>query len=75
MAKDVMVKFTGANTPNGMIVTRDMTLGRTYLAQMPSAGEIDPEGLPVIYDDELWVKEDDVGESVITQLSDGFELV
>lgn len=75
MAKNVMVKFIGANTFNGKIVTRDMTLGRIYLAQMPSAGEIDPDGLPVIYDDELWIRADDVGESVITQLSDGFELV
>ena len=75
MAKDVTVKFIGANTPEGELVTRDMTRGRIYLAQMPSAGEIDPDGLPMIYDDELWIKADDVGESVVTQLSDGFELV
>ena len=75
MAKDVMVKFIGANTPAGKIVTRDMTTGRTYLAKMPSAGEIDPDGLSVLYDDELWIKADDAGESVVTKLSDGFELV
>ena len=75
MAKDVTVKFIGANTCSGKLVTRDMTQGRIYLAQMPSAGEIDPDGIPVIYDDELWIKADDVGESVITKLSNGFELV
>ena len=75
MAKDVMVKFIGANTLSGKIVTRDMTLGRIYPAKMPSAGEIDPDGLSVLYDDELWIKADDAGEYVVTQLSDGFELV
>lgn len=75
MAKDVVVKFIGANTFDGKAVTRDMTPGRTYLAKMPSAGEIDPDGIPVLFNDELWIKADDVGDSVVTQLSDGFELV
>lgn len=75
MAKDVTVKFIGAKTFGGKAVTKGMTQGRIYPAKMPVVGEIDPHGWPVRFNNELWVEADDVGETVVTRLSDGFELV
>lgn len=56
-------------------VHRDLTPGKTYSAQRPKFGEIDPHGLHVVHSDELWIDADDKGEAVVTRLGYGFQLV
>lgn len=51
-----------------------MTAGETYKGYLPDAGEKDLDGLEVVYADELWIESDDVGETVVTRLSEGFTL-
>lgn len=76
MAKQVQVRYTGEHSSvSGAFVARDLTVGRIYDAELPMAGEFDKDGLEVAYPDELWISADDVGDAVVTQLSDGFELV
>lgn len=75
MAKSVRVKFLGAKNRAARIVTRDMSVGKVYDAKLGEPGERDPDGLKVIYHDELWILSDDVGEHVVCQLSDGFKIV
>lgn len=75
MGKQVKVIFTAkGQTYTGRVVTRDMTAGETYKGYLPDVGEKDPDGLEVAYVDELWIESDDVGETVVTRLSEGFTL-
>lgn len=53
----------------------DMTIGNIYAGYLPEQGEIDVSGLEVQYDDEIWVWKDDIGDEVITTLSDGLVVV
>lgn len=76
MAKQVQVRYTGEHySALGAFAARGLTVGRIYDAELPSPGEFDKNGLEVAYPDELWISADDVGDEVVTQLSDGFELV
>lgn len=76
MAKQVQVRYTGEHcSASGAFAARDLTVGCIYDAELPTAGEFDKDGLEVAYPDELWISADDVGDKVVTQLSDGFELV
>lgn len=76
MAKQVKVRYTGEHSSaSGVLVARDLTVGCIYDAELPTVGEFDKDGLEVAYPDELWISADDVGDHVVTQLSDGFELV
>lgn len=75
MGKQVKVIFTAKDQSQaGRLITRDMTAGETYRGYLPDAGEKDPDGLEVVYVDELWIESDDVGETVVTRLSEGFAL-
>lgn len=75
MGKQVQVIFTAKDqSATGRFVTRDMTAGETYKGYLPDVGEEDPDGLAVAYTDELWIESDDVGETVVTRLSEGFIL-
>ena len=56
-------------------VHRDLTPGGTYSAKRPEFGEQDPDGLYVTHADELWIDADDAGDSVVTRLGYGFQLV
>lgn len=53
----------------------DMTIGNIYAGYLPEQGETDVSGLEVRYDDEIWVWKDDVGDEVVTTLSDGLIIV
>lgn len=53
----------------------DMSIGNIYAGYLPEQGERDKDGLEVQYDDEIWVWKDDVGEEVVTTLSDGLIIV
>jgi hypothetical protein len=76
MAKQVQVRYTGKHfSVSGALVAQDLTVGCIYDAELPAAGELDKDGLEVAYPDELWISADDVGYELVTQLSDGFELV
>lgn len=75
MAKSVQVKFLGANDAVARAVTRDMTAGKVYDAKLGELGEVDPDGIQVMYPDEIWITEDDVGEHVVCRLSHGFKII
>jgi hypothetical protein len=76
MGKNVQVKYTGEHTDSvSKRVCRDMTIGEVYTAYLPDVGEVDHHGLPVSLSDELWITADDAGDTVVTELTDGFELV
>lgn len=53
----------------------DMTIGNIYAGYLPEQGETDVSGLEVRYDDEIWVWKDDVGDEVVTTLSNGLIIV
>ena len=53
----------------------DVTIGNIYAGYLPEQGETDVSGLEVRYDDEIWVWKDDVGDEVVTTLSDGLIIV
>ena len=53
----------------------DMTIGNIYAGYLPEQGETDVSGLEVRCDDEIWVWKDDVGDEVVTTLSDGLIIV
>lgn len=53
----------------------DMSIGNIYAGYLPEQGERDKDGLEVRYDDEIWVWKDDVGDEVVTTLSDGLIIV
>ncbi|QHR70500.1 hypothetical protein megetsur_10 [Escherichia phage megetsur] len=75
MAKEVTVRYTGVHTSaHSKFCARDCTIGELYAARLPELGEVDPDGLEVCLPNELWV-DDDAGDTVVTQLGDGFELV
>lgn len=56
-------------------VHRGLTPGKIYSAQRPEFGELDPDGLYVTPDDELWIDADYNGEAVVTRLGYGFLVV
>lgn len=75
MGKQVQVIFTAKDLSYaGRVLTRDMTVGETYKGYLPDAGEKDMGGFEAAYPDELWIASDDVGEGVVTRLSEGFTL-
>lgn len=53
----------------------DMSIGNIYAGYLPDQGEEDKDGYKVQYDDEIWVWKDDVGDEVVTTLSDGLVIV
>ena len=53
----------------------DMSIGNIYAGYLPEQGERDKDGLEVRYDDEIWVWKDDVGDEVVTTLSEGLIIV
>ena len=72
MAKQVQVRYV---YNAGALECRDITVGRVYDAELPSFGEVDKDGAEVQRYDELWITKDDAGDTVVTHLSAGFELV
>lgn len=72
MGKNVLVKLL---SKGGDLVLRDMTEGRVYEGYLPEKGDIDSSGLPVMRDDELWIKKDDAGDDVVTFIGDKFKIV
>ena len=53
----------------------DVSIGNIYAGYLPDQGEEDKDGLEVRYNDEIWVWKDDVGDEVVTTLSDGLVVV
>lgn len=53
----------------------DMSIGNIYAGYLPDQGEKDKDGLEVEYNDEIWVWKDDIGDEVVTTLSDGLVVV
>lgn len=74
MGKQVKVKFNGLTDPDFAGMYRDTTVGRVYDGYFPAPDETDAYGDPVDVDDELWYT-DDAGDSVVSRMSHGFELV
>ncbi len=69
MGKLVKVKvISKPNSPSFRRAMKDMTVGKSYEAYMPSAGEIDKDGMKVEFDDECWIEADDAGDKVVTRL-------
>ena len=76
MGKNVVVKCVNLWLGNSYFSPmRDLTVGNEYKAYLPDMGEKDPYGDEVIYDNEVWIEADDVGDKVVVQLSDGLEIV
>ena len=76
MGMNVQVKYTGEHTTSrGAEICEDCTVGNVYAGTLAMPGDIDPFGMEVVWDNELWVESDDVGSPVVTTLDDGFELV
>lgn len=73
MGKNVVVQFV--ERVNACGVYRDLTVGNEYHAYLPMEGELDKDGLPVLYWDEMWISADDVGDEVVGCLCDGFVVV
>lgn len=73
--KHIRVQFQGTENVVACMVSRDMTVGCIYTATRPAVGDIDPDGLSVMYDDELWIHADDAGDHVVTRLKYGFVIV
>lgn len=70
MGKYVLVRCVQIGDAMG-----DMSIGNIYAGYLPEQGETDGDGLEVLYDDEIWVWKDDVGDEVVTTLSDGLIIV
>lgn len=75
MGKNVLVQAENVSRKDFGGIYQDITNGKQYQAYLPDAGERDKDGLKVLYADELWITEDDTGEHVVGQVSDGFVVV
>ncbi len=76
MGKQVKVKLIQKGNEasiNGALV--DMTVGNIYSAYIPSLNERDKDGMRVAFEDELWIKNDDAGDEVVTRIGKSFEVV
>lgn len=74
MAKIINVVFKGDNG-QGLPAHRDLTIGKTYTAWHADKGQTDPHGFKVAFDDELWISEDDAGDTTVTRIADWFDVV
>lgn len=72
MGKNVLVKCVTENPCEHM---RDMTTNSIYAAYLPSSEEEDKDGQPVMFDDEVWILRDDVGDEVVARLSHGIKVI
>ena len=72
MGKEVLVRCV---VQPKHIVYSDIKVGAVYPAYLSDVGGRGKDGYLVVYPDELWIHADDVGDVVVGQLSDGFEIV